>query len=154
MDRLDYGRYDGFDSYALHPHDPGVHLSGTGRLEAPPDEVDAVVSLCRLGATQVPESLRDSHLDFRLLDTVADDNPNLAYVHDDAARTVARLRDQGRTVLLHCVAAQSRTPSVAVRYSMLRGVPFAAAMSDVRRALPGCSPRQHFVKALAAMEGP
>jgi protein-tyrosine phosphatase len=154
VDRLDYDDYYGYDSYALHPHDAGVHLSGTGRLETPPDEVDAVVSLCRLGVTQVPESLRDRHLDFRLLDTVAEDNPNLAFVLDDAARTVARLRDEGRTVLLHCVAAQSRTPSVAVRYSMLRGVPVSEAMSDVRRALPGCSPRQHFVKALAALEGP
>jgi protein-tyrosine phosphatase len=111
-----------------------------------------VVSLCRLGATQVPESLRDSHLDFRLLDTVAEDNPNLAFVLDDAARTVARLRDQGRTVLLHCVAAQSRTPSVAVRYSMLRGVPFADAMSDVRRALPGCSPNPCLVAALRDLQ--
>ena len=152
VDRLDYGRYDGFDSYALHPHDPGVHLSGTGRLETPPDEVDAVVSLCRLGAAQVPESLRGRQLDFRLLDTVAQDNPNLGFVLDDAARTVARLRDDGRTVLLHCVAAQSRTPSVAVRYSMLRGVPFADAMADVRRALPGCSPKPHFVAALKGLE--
>jgi ADP-ribosyl-[dinitrogen reductase] hydrolase len=152
VDRLDYDDYDGVDSYALHPHDPGVHLSGAGRLEKPPDEVDAVVSLCRLGAVQVPEPLRGSQVEFRLLDTVAEDNPNLAFVLDDAARTVARLRDEGRTVLLHCVAAQSRTPAVAVRYSMLRGVPFAEAVADVRRALPGSSPRQHFVEALAALE--
>jgi ADP-ribosyl-[dinitrogen reductase] hydrolase len=148
VDRLDYDDYDGFDSYALHPHDPGVHLSGAGLLETPPEEVDAVVSLCRLGAAQVPESLRGRQLDFRLLDTVPEDNPNLAFVLDDAARTVARLRDEGRTVLLHCVAAQSRTPSVAVRYSMLRGVPFAEALADVRRALPGCSPNPHLVAAV------
>lgn len=129
-----------------------MHLSGTARLETPPDEVDAVVSLCRLGAAQVPESLRRSQLDFRLLDTVAEDNPNLAFVLDDAARTVARLRDEGRTVLLHCVAAQSRTPSVAVRYSMLRGVPFDEALADVRRALPGCSPKAHFVAALRELQ--
>ncbi len=152
VDRLDYSDWPGYDSYSVHPHDAGVHLSGVGRLEKPPEGVDAVVTLCRLGATQVPEALRGRQLDFRLLDTVADDNPNLAFVLDDAARTVARLREQGRTVLLHCVAAQSRTPSVAVRYSMLRGVPFDDAMSDVRRALPDCSPRPHFVHALRALQ--
>lgn len=152
VDRLDYDDYDGFDAYALHPHDPGVHLSGVGRLESPPEEVDAVVSLCRLGAVQVPESLRMRHVDFRLIDTSAKDNPNLAFVLDDAARTVARLRDEGRTVLLHCVAAQSRTPAVAVRYSMLRGIPFDRAIVDVRRALSGCSPRREFLGALKGMD--
>ena len=91
MDRLHYDDYDGFNSFAIHPHDPGVLLSGVGRLESLPDEVDAVVSLCRLGVRQVPSGPR--HLDFRLLDTVAEDNPNLAFVLDDAARAVARLRD-------------------------------------------------------------
>jgi protein-tyrosine phosphatase len=57
-------------------------------------------------------------------------------------------------VLLHCVAAQSRTPSVAVRYSMLRGVPFAEAMTDVRRALPGCSPNPQLVAALRELQPP
>ena len=150
--RLDYSGWQGCDSYARHPHDDGVHLSGVSRLDTPLDGVEAVVSLCRVGSAQVPEALRDNHVDFRLLDTVADDNPNLAFVLDDAARTVARLRDEGRTVLLHCVAAQSRTPSVAVRYSMLRGVPFDEAMADVRRALPECSPNRDFVDALSAME--
>ena len=150
--RLDYSGWHGCDSYAPHPQDDGVHLSGVSRLDTPLDGVEAVVSLCRLGSAQVPAALRDSHVDFRLLDTVADDNPNLAFVLDDAARTVARLRDEGRTVLLHCVAAQSRTPSVAVRYSMLRGVPFGEAMADVRRALPECSPNRDFVEALRAME--
>lgn len=153
-DRVDYSDLHGYDSYAVHPHDEGVHLSGVGRLEQQPDGVDAVVTLCRLGTAQAPEGLAGRHVDFRLLDTVAEDNPNLAFVLDDAARTVLRFRDEGRTVLLHCVAAQSRTPSVAVRYSMLRGVPFERALADVRQALPECSPKRHFVQALAALEGP
>ena len=51
------------------------------------------------------------------------DNPNLDYVLVDAARTVARLRDEGKVVLLHCVAAYSRTPTVAAAYAMAaRGI--------------------------------
>lgn len=150
-ERLDYSGYGGFESYAQHPNDPGVHPSGVARLEDASDDVDAVVSLCRLGSGQVPERLRTDQVDFRILDTVAEDNPNLAFALDDAARTVARLRDDGRSVLLHCVAAQSRTPSVAIRYSMVRGVPFEQAYADVRRALPGSSPRRHFIEALKAL---
>jgi protein-tyrosine phosphatase len=150
--KLDYEGFTGFDSYAPHPDDPGVHLSGVGWLKTPPEGVDAVVSLCRLGVAQVPEELRRGHLDFRILDTVAEDNPNLAFALDDAARTVARLREEGRTVLLHCVAAQSRTPSVAIRYSMLKGRSFEEALADVQRALPGCAPRPHFLQALRAFE--
>lgn len=153
VDRLDYSDWHGYGSYALHPRDAGVHLSGVGRLERPPEGVDAVVTLCRLGAEQVPEPLRGRQVDFRLLDTVAEDNPNLAFVLDDAARTVARLREDGRIVLLHCVAAQSRTPAVAIRYSMLQGVPFGEALSEVRRALPHCSPKRHFLEALRSLEG-
>lgn len=154
VERFDYSHCHGLDSYAVHPHDPGVHLSGVSRLQAPPDEVDAVVTLCRLGSADVLEGLRRAPVDFRLLDTVAGDDPNLAFVLDDAARTVAALRESGRTVLLHCVAAQSRTPSVAVRYSMLRGVPLATALADVRRALPQSSPRPHFLAALSELEQP
>jgi ADP-ribosylglycohydrolase len=147
-DRVDYAGWKGVESHAVHPHDPGVHLSGVGALDDSAMDVDAVVSLCRVGTVQVSPALRDSHVDFRLLDTVAEDNPNLAFVLDDAARAVARLRGEGKTVLLHCVAAQSRTPSVAIRYSMLRGVPFERAVADVRRALPHCSPKPLFLDAL------
>ena len=153
-ERIDYSDWRGYDSFAVDPHDEGVLLSGVGKLESASLDVDAVVSLCRLGVAQVPERSRAGQLDFRLLDTVAEDNPNLAYVLDDAARAVARLRDEGKTVLLHCVAAQSRTPSVAIRYAMLRGVPFKQAVSDIRRVLPHCRPKRHFLEALQSFEPP
>ena len=39
----------------------------------------------------------------------------------DAADAVRGLRKEGHRVLLHCVAAQQRTPSVAVAYAGLLG---------------------------------
>ena len=66
----------------------------------------------------------------------------------DAARTVATLRDEGHVVLLHCVAAQSRTPTVAIAYAMLRGVDrdrgargglCRAAGRPAERRVPGCA---------------
>lgn len=152
VERMDYAGYAGSGSIALHPHDDGVWISGAAALDAAPEGVDAVISLCRLGSAQVPENLRAEQVDFRLIDTSADDNPNLAFVLDDAARTVARMREEGRTVLLHCVAAQSRTPAVAVRYSQLLGVPADRALADVQAALPHSSPNASFRAALQSFE--
>ena len=78
-----------------------------------------------------------------------DDNPHLAYVIDQAARAVADLRAQGRTVLLHCVQAQSRTPSVGARYAALaRGIETRPALREVNAALPEASPQWALRKAV------
>lgn len=173
VDRMPYDD-EASDRWAVHPHDEGVVLAGAGVLDGldggagrgragggdgrggagrtdgsgGPGDVDVVVSLCRLGATQVPEPLRARHHEFRLLDTTAEANPNLAFVVHDAAQTVARLRAEGLRVLLHCVAGRSRTPTVAAAYSMLLGVPHDVALGDVRRALPWSAPRPHLLDAL------
>ena len=62
-------------------------------------------------------------------------NPNLAFALYDAADAVRGLRAEGHMVLLHCVAAQQRTPSVAVAYSRLLGVEPEQARRDVKAAL-------------------
>ena len=147
---MDYSYAPGYDTCIAHPHDAGVWIGGIGALDAVPAGVDAVVTLSRYGATQVPPGIEN--VVFRLIDTRAEDNPNLDFVIDDAARTVARLRDEGRTVLLHCVASHSRTPTVALRYSGLRGVPLDEAQLALRAALPHASPRRCFLEALRRLE--
>ena len=145
---IDYSRWPGYDSLAVHPDDPKVYLSGAGALLDVPPDVTAVVSLCRVGREQVPARLRGMHVEFRLLDTTAADNPNLEYVIDDAARTILRWRQDGETVLLHCVAAHSRTPTVAARYGALIGHPQHRALQEVCAALPDANPNPHLVTAL------
>jgi len=44
------------------------------------------------------------------------ENPNLGFVLHDAVTVLEQLPSEGRTVLLHCVQAQSRTPTVAALY--------------------------------------
>jgi ADP-ribosyl-[dinitrogen reductase] hydrolase len=149
-DYIDYRHWPGHDSLAAHPHDEKVYLAGASPLDALPPDVTAVVSLCRLGRTQVPPHV--THADFRLLDTTTADNPNLEYVIDDAAHTVARLRDAGETVLLHCVAAQSRTPTVGARYAVLRGVEVETALREVCAALPSAQPNSALVAALRVLD--
>lgn len=66
------------------------------------------------------------------------------YVLTDAARTVARLRDEGKRVLPHCVAAHSRTLTVGIAYAMLRGVPLDEALLAVCGVLPAAHPNHGF----------
>jgi ADP-ribosylglycohydrolase len=131
--------YGGTRLLVPHPRDSGVLLSTVESLDPLPAGVTAVVSLCRLGAEQVPAIglPPENHVEVWLIDDSADHNPHLEYVLDDAARAVARLRDAGETVLLHCVRAASRTPVVAARYSVIRGgVGPDDALDEVVRALP------------------
>ena len=135
-----------------HPYDDGVWLADASALDDLPDDVTAVVSLCLVGREQIRPDVE--HVGYRLIDH-ADPavNPNLDFMLADAARTIAALRDEGHGVLLHCVAAQSRTPTVGIAYAMLRGVDRAEALErGLRRAagrapqrrLPGCpqTPRE------------
>ncbi|QXT61620.1 ADP-ribosylglycohydrolase family protein [Tessaracoccus palaemonis] len=102
-----------------HPFDSGVLL---GTVNTPDHGCDAVVSLCRRGAVRQQGIARENQIDVWLVDDGDPAfDPNLDFVLDDAARAVEELRAEGKTVFVHCVAAQHRTPAVAVAYSRLLG---------------------------------
>ncbi len=131
-----------------HPHDPNVLLGSVNALRQLPAQVDAVVSLCRIADTDVPEGL--PHVEVRLIDsTDPDENPHLDFVLLDAVRAIEELRAQGRTVLLHCVEAYSRTPTVAALYGARRlGIDAEQALSDVLEVLPDANPNPVFREVL------
>lgn len=64
------------------------------------------------------------------------EDPNLEFVLADTAAAIKQLRDEGKTVFVHCVAAHQRTPSVAVAYARLLGASRAEARAAVLNALP------------------
>ena len=111
-----------------------------------------MVSLCRLGADEVPAAgIADGdHIEVWLIDSASSAaNPHLGYLLDQAADAVAVLRGEGRTVLLHCVQAQSRTPAVAALYGARHcGIPIERAIDDVCAALPDAQPNAAFMNAL------
>lgn len=148
-DRMEYDRA-GRDSCVPHPLVDGVYLGGIHALDHLPADVDAVVSLCRIGRQQVPA--RMEHVTVRLIDSVAEDNPNLEFAIDDAARTVMQLRAEGRIVFLHCVAAHSRTPTVGVRVGVISGALLTDSLNAVIAALPEARPRRFFVDALRRLD--
>lgn len=148
---MPFEAWPGAETLVAHPHDRGVLLGGFRAVTSPPAGVDAVVSLCRLGWEQwpAPGVAERDHVTVWLADDGGDHNPHLDHVLRDAAGAVATLRAEGRTVLLHCVAAQSRTPTVAGLYAALHvGVEPRQALGDVLRALPAAAPNRHFQAAI------
>ncbi len=148
--RMDYLGWYPERSLTPHPHDPGVLLGSIVDLDESP--ADAVVSLCRIGADQrrAPTTGASDHVEVWLIDRDEPEaNPNLDLVLRDTADAIAALRAEGKTVLLHCVAAQSRTPSVAALYAALHhDVPVEQALADVVAVLPTASPKRFLREAL------
>ena len=151
-ERFDYTYLGDVSTLIRHPHDDNIWLGAAGALDALPAEIDAVVSLCRVGSRQVPSRIRH-HLQVRLIDR--DDpaeNPDLDVVLLDTVNAIAALRAEGRTVLLHCAQAQSRTPSVAALYAALyRGVPIGRALAEVVSALPAAAPKRFLREAIVRL---
>jgi ADP-ribosylglycohydrolase len=149
---VDYSSFGGSDALARHPRDAGLWLGGIDALTNLPDGVNAVVSLCRLGSGQVPAPgvAAGDHVEVWLIDE-ADPakNPNLDFVLTGAVAAVAELRAEGKTVLLHCVQAQSRTPTVAALYgAWVAGRTPVDALADIVAVLPKANPNPAFRAAL------
>jgi hypothetical protein len=125
--------------------DPGVLLANVyGAAEV---KADVTVSLCRMGRTQL---VVPSWAEVRLLDLdAADDNPNLDYIFHDLAQAMVRWRDDDKTVLVHCVQAERRTPAVAAAYLAERShISGVGAVERVRAQLPGMRTNVAFTAAL------
>ena len=131
-----------------HPHDDGVWLGDVGTLRGLPPGVDTVVSLCRVNDDDLPVGVEQ--IDVRLIDIEGQDaNPNLDFVLTDTVRLIEQLRNEGRTVLLHCVACQSRTPTVAALYGARRqGTRGLVALQDITEVVPDAWPHSGFRKAI------
>lgn len=147
----DYSMWGRTDALVQHPHDDGVWLGGVGSLGRVAElGIDAVVSLCRLGTLDMPGVAPEDHATFWVIDSpVEEDNAHASFVLRDASAAVERFRAEGKTVLLHCVRAESRTPTVAALYgAQVAGVSPLDALEDVRLVLPGASPNGFFLGLL------
>ncbi|WP_308465646.1 ADP-ribosylglycohydrolase family protein [Rathayibacter soli] len=146
VDRMPLG---GTDTLVQHPHDSGVWLGDIAALDRLPANVDAVVSLCRVGRMQVPARVApEDHIEVWLIDEDGA-NLNVDLVLADTADAIASLRAEGHTVLVHCFEARSRTPSVAAAYAVRqRGVPAAQVLAEVRVALSDADPKPFLQEAV------
>ena len=144
--------YGASDVVAPHPDDPGVLLGAIGSLSS--CTTDAIVSLCRIG-TQEARTLADpcDHVEFWLVDKEGH-NTDPAAVVLDAARTIRDLREEGKTVLVHCVHAHSRTPIVAAAYGwLITGDGITTSLRRVQSVLPSAKhPRRSLYEDLVRQD--
>lgn len=154
-ERHDYSMWSRTEALVQHPHDNGVWLGGVRALERVAElGINAVVSLCRLGTLDVPGVSPEDHATFWVVDSAVEgDNANAAFVLGEAAAAVERYRAEGKTVLLHCVRAESRTPTVAALYgARVARISPLEALADLQRVLPGARPNPFFMQVLAEAE--
>ncbi|UKA55491.1 ADP-ribosylglycohydrolase family protein [Arthrobacter sp. FW305-BF8] len=151
----DYSMWGRTDGLVRHPHDDGLWLGGVASIAQVAElGIDAVVSLCRLGMEDVPSVAVHDHATFWVVDSFdAGDNAHPDFVLREAAAAVERYRAEGKTVLLHCVRAESRTPTVAALYgARVAGISPLEALADLRRVLPGARPNSLFLAVLRDAE--
>ena len=153
LDHFDYADYGDISSFAIHPHDSGVVLAAAGVVTSPDPvavDVTAVVSLCRLGRDDMtlPNVEPENWIQVPLVDS-SDGNAHTQFLVDQAADSIAELRAEGHRVLVHCVQAMSRTPSVAARYAVrhLQREP-VEALEAVDQALPLSNPKDFLVDCI------
>ena len=147
-DPFDFGYHKIPDSYPLarHPHDDGVWLAGVRALRSLPQDVDVVVSLCRVGDQDLPAAAE--LVEVRLIDQLGK-NANLDFVLLDTVRAVEQMRGDGKIVLIHCVQAVSRTPTIGALYgARRRDINIDDALRDVAAVLPDAWPNHEFRDAL------
>jgi protein-tyrosine phosphatase len=106
------------------------------------------------GSAPLPGVAPEDHVESWLIDQ-DDANLDLAGQLVDAASAVRGLRAEGKTVLLHCVHAHTRTPSVAAVYgALVTGSTPREALDRVVAVLPSANPRRSFVRTLEQMRLP
>ena len=90
------------------------------------------------------------HVDVLLLDDADPDRkPNLLWILEDTADAVAGWRAEGKTVCLHCVRAQNRTPTLGAAYLIRRfGMTTDEALSEIRSVLCNGPTNSAFLDAL------
>ena len=113
----------------------GAHFGNIAGLGPAIDAgASVVVSLCRMGTEDVPVDVE--HEVIGLIDTEPEDNDNLTFLLADTADFIATRVAQGRSVYVHCVRAEHRTPAVAAAYlARHRGMSADAALDTVKTAL-------------------
>ena len=133
------------------PLDGSVTVGNVYAVADQATRVDVVVSLCRMGRNDVPDGVE--HQAIGLIDVTADDNLNVAFVLADTADYMADQVAAGRSVFLHCVKAENRTPAVAAAYLMrTQGLGVDDALAQVFE-LTRTRPQPFLVDGLRALEG-
>ena len=125
--------------------DPDVVFGDFGALATA--NADAFLSLCRIGEQ---DRRATNHELVWLLDQPG--NADAARVLADTADAIAHLRQRGQRVFVHCVQAQSRTPTVAMAWLMRHhGLSLAEAEAAVMATITSAAPEASLLAAVRSL---
>jgi predicted protein tyrosine phosphatase len=144
-----YLRVEAISGFAAPlPDDPGVILADA--LGAERTRADVALSLCRMGRSGLPAA--GEHHEVMLADSPDPEaNPNLEFLLDQIVDAIAEWRRDGRTVVVHCAAAISRSPTVTALYLARHlGIDGMSALERVRAIRPEAEPNARFMQLLAS----
>jgi protein-tyrosine phosphatase len=80
-------------------------------------------------------------------------NADVSRVLVDTADAIQQLREEGRRVFVHCVRAESRTPTVAMAWLMLyHDREFDGAYAEVLEAMPTARPCEELLEGVRSMK--
>jgi hypothetical protein len=154
IDKVDYSSYQGRTTVVDFGIDGLLSIGGSDILAERSEQLDAAVSLCRIGRLEGKLSA-SQHLPIMLMDHAGEEhNPNLEFCLDNAATALNTFLGAGHRTALHCVQAQSRTPSVlALALMQSSGLTSTDALNEATGALPDAHPNVAFQAALAKFDG-
>ncbi len=126
-------RGEAADDPPLEPREvlPGLWATNRSGLSMAPEDC-AVISLCRINELMRRPIRREVYL----VDQGDDHNASLPMVIDDVLDSIDAFLDEGRTVVVHCHAGQSRTGLILIAHMMRRGLSLADAKAMVIEAWP------------------
>jgi hypothetical protein len=141
-----YQKFSPTGAVATFDVDPGVMFGDFAALAS--IEADAFLSLCRIG---VDDQRSTDHELVWLLDS--EGNADVSRVLVDTADAIQQLREEGRRVFVHCVRAESRTPTVAMAWLMLyHDRTFDGAYAEVLEAMPTARPCEELLEGVRSMK--
>ncbi len=125
--------------------DEGVIFGDFGALAL--TSADAYLSLCRIG---VDDRKGNHHHIVWLIDQPG--NADAARVLADTADAIGELREEGKTVFVHCVRAESRTPTVAMAWLVRRhGYEVERAITEVLDTMSSADPEKSLLQAVRSL---
>lgn len=152
-DTMDYSTWPGTSTISQLPSNSRIRCGGYESVKDAFDQLGAAISLCRVGKSDsaLPAA---NHISVLLIDSdEPDTNAHVPFLFHQIAQAIQELLDEGNELLVHCVQAQSRTPSALIAHLMINeGKSFDDAWAEVQQALPSAQPIDTFKSALSGLE--
>ena len=152
IDVVDDSHWPGSRTVEVAAVNSHITAGGHSALQNHPAGMGAAISLCRVGRNETELDSKD-HIQVMIMDMEGrDNNSNIAFTFNEIAQQIEEFFNEGKHVVVHCVQAQSRTPSALIAFCMNRfGWSYEDALETVKKTFPDAAPINAFTSALQSL---